>query len=272
MDEDRQNQPEGERTPPPPPIPAAVAAMEPGPPPKTSGLAIASLVLAILAVFTCVTAPIGLALGIIAMVQIGRNPQALRGMGLAVAGTIVSGIAVLMLPILAAILFPVFARARDASRQTVCLSNVKQLSTAVHMYMADNDDRFPLAENWTDALQPYVKRPQIWTCPSEKSKQPSYAMNGRLDGMRQRDVAMVAQTVMLFESVPGKNQAGGPELELLPSPPRHLRCHNVGFVDGHVRGVEESSISSLNWDPLATAPPTTPELGAVSESEKAPSG
>lgn len=210
-------------------------------PPRMSGLAIASLVLAILAVPTCITALPGLVLGIIALVQIGRRPQALRGYGMALAGTIISGIAVLFVPITAAILFPVFARAREAAKQAGCMSNVHQIGLAMQMYRLDNQ-RYPAPGSWNDALRPYVKNPSALVCPSVGGREPTYAMNARGTGYMNPP----ADIVLLFESVPGENRSGGPEL--FPSPPRHMDKHTVGFVDGHAEAVEASQASELMWD------------------------
>ncbi|MCX6377106.1 MAG: DUF4190 domain-containing protein, partial [Armatimonadetes bacterium] len=236
MDEEKQNQPEG------PPPPMAQVASEP-PPPRTSGLAVASLVLGILVV----TALPGLILGIIALVQIGRNPQRLKGRGLALAGTIVSAVMILpaIIGMLAAIMFPAFARAKDAAMQTSCLNNVKQLSVAVQMYEQDWDNSYPLAGNWNEAIGKYLsphaaqgatyKRGNVWVCQAAKSKEPSYALNGMLAGVSEKDVSFTAETVGIYESLPGRNQAGG--AALLPSPPRHSRGNSVGFADGHVKRV-----------------------------------
>jgi len=82
---------------------------------RTSGLAIASLVLGILGLFTAgLTGLIGVVLGIIALVQIGDQRGRLGGQGLAIAGVVTSGCMILLIPIMAAVLFPVFARARGA--------------------------------------------------------------------------------------------------------------------------------------------------------------
>lgn len=54
-------------------------------------------------------------------------------------------VVIAIIAILAAILFPVFAQAKEAAKKTAALSNIKQLGTAFHMYMADSDDVFPLA-------------------------------------------------------------------------------------------------------------------------------
>jgi prepilin-type N-terminal cleavage/methylation domain-containing protein len=80
---------------------------------------------------------------------------------------------------LAAILFPVFAQARDKARGAACLSNTKQQALALHMYAQDNDDTLPIIyygeynKNqpkghypWLKVLMPYVKNKGVYTCPS----------------------------------------------------------------------------------------------------------
>jgi prepilin-type N-terminal cleavage/methylation domain-containing protein len=87
-------------------------------------------------------------------------------------------VVIAIIAILAAILFPVFARAREKARTTVCLSNCKQLGTAIMMYVQDYDEIYPAATNITagvnaqwpqlrSLIQPYVKNEGIWWCPSE---------------------------------------------------------------------------------------------------------
>ena len=262
MDENRPNGPEGQQ--PPPPEQPPVNTTEPAPPCRTSGMAIASLVLGILGLCTCVTALPGLILGIIALVQTSRNRECLRGQGLALAGTILSGIAVLLTPMFAAILFPVFARARDKAQQTCCMDNAKQLSAALMMYEDDWDNRYPLAANWNEALAKYVKpgkspnawrkESRPWVCPAAKNKtEPSYAMNDKLSGIEESKINFLADTVAIYESESGRNQADGPGL--FPNPPRHREGHAIGFADGHVKMVGPYETTALIWDPAATPPP-----------------
>jgi prepilin-type processing-associated H-X9-DG protein len=78
-----------------------------------------------------------------------------------------------IIAILAAILFPVFARAREKARQTSCLSNVKQLGLGCLMYAQDYDERTVSGSgyqgttiNWELKVMPYVKNTQIFICPS----------------------------------------------------------------------------------------------------------
>jgi prepilin-type N-terminal cleavage/methylation domain-containing protein/prepilin-type processing-associated H-X9-DG protein len=84
-------------------------------------------------------------------------------------------VVIAIIAILAAILFPVFAQARERARATTCLSNMKQLGTAVTMYTQDYDGAYPLAWYPGDdygfdcALQPYVKNLQVFACPSHQN-------------------------------------------------------------------------------------------------------
>ncbi|HUV04949.1 MAG TPA: DUF4190 domain-containing protein [Armatimonadota bacterium] len=251
MDEEKQSPSEGrEATAPEAPAPEHPA-------PRTSGLAIASLVLAILGLVTWVTALVGLVLGIIAMVQIGRTPQKLRGMGVAIAGTVIGGIEFFLMPIVAAILVPVFFMARGNAQKALCMTNVKQLCMAMQQYATDYGGKYPTAENWNDTLQSYVKNPNVLICPAEKSGKPAYAMNAQLSGFPKSDVKLISSTVMIFESAPGKDQAGGPDI--LPSPPRHLGEHVVGFADGHAQADHAWRVRNMNWDPRSTSPSQSEE-------------
>lgn len=83
-------------------------------------------------------------------------------------------VVIAIIAVLAAILFPVFAQAREKARQTACASNMRQMGLAVLMYTQDYDERLPLAAtvtdagflNWHDLADPYVRNKQIWICPS----------------------------------------------------------------------------------------------------------
>ena len=84
-------------------------------------------------------------------------------------------VVIAIIAILAAILFPVFAKAREKARQASCLSNIKQMATAGMMYSQDYDEMFPISHQvdsdfsrrWCETLIPYVKNSQIWRCPSD---------------------------------------------------------------------------------------------------------
>lgn len=84
-------------------------------------------------------------------------------------------VVIAIIAILAAILFPVFARARENARRASCMSNLKQIGLGMLQYCQDYDEKFPLAVNgsntspvgWADSIQPYVKSLQLYQCPSE---------------------------------------------------------------------------------------------------------
>jgi prepilin-type N-terminal cleavage/methylation domain-containing protein/prepilin-type processing-associated H-X9-DG protein len=83
-------------------------------------------------------------------------------------------VVIAIIAILAAILFPVFAKARKKAQQTTCLNNLKQLSLASRQYLDDNGNRFmpgaahpaAVAGSFVAILAPYVKSPQVFLCPS----------------------------------------------------------------------------------------------------------
>jgi prepilin-type N-terminal cleavage/methylation domain-containing protein/prepilin-type processing-associated H-X9-DG protein len=106
-----------------------------------------------------------------------RRPRSRRGFTLIELLVVIAIIA-----ILAAILFPVFAQARDQARQTTCLNNCKQLGTALQMYAQDYDEGLPSwsfgkllsspifkdwgYSTWVPAMMPYVKNTGVFACPN----------------------------------------------------------------------------------------------------------
>ena len=93
-------------------------------------------------------------------------------------------VVIAIIAILAAILFPVFAQAREKARQTSCLSNMKQMGLAVLMYSQDYDERFPqgMDTNWQNAwpstVQPYVKSLDLFRCPDDSDHTQADWTNG----------------------------------------------------------------------------------------------
>ncbi len=87
-------------------------------------------------------------------------------------------VAIAIIAILAAILFPVFGRARENARRTSCLSNLKQIGLSIVQYCQDYDEKFPLGNrtddfgtnaggSWQVDVQPYTKSLQVFRCPSD---------------------------------------------------------------------------------------------------------
>jgi prepilin-type N-terminal cleavage/methylation domain-containing protein/prepilin-type processing-associated H-X9-DG protein len=90
-------------------------------------------------------------------------------------------VVIAIIAILAAILFPVFAQAREKARATACLSQSKQMGTAIDMYVQDFDETYPQAyyyfnnnnssggySQWSGMCQPYIKNVNLFVCPSDK--------------------------------------------------------------------------------------------------------
>ena len=217
--------------------------------PKKSGMAVASLVLGCLGLLTCgLTSLVGLVLGIIALVRINKSGGQLGGKGLAVAGTTVSAALLLLMPILAALLLPGLAKAKQKANHIQCMSNVKMLNLGVMMYASDNNDLFPAGTNWCDVLMPYVQNAQAYVCSSGKQGQRChYALNARVAGREMKDIQSPAQTVLIFEAEGGWNVSG--DRELLPAKSRHSGAYVIGFADGHAEVVPAARLDKLRWDP-----------------------
>jgi len=75
-------------------------------------------------------------------------------------------VVIAIIAILAAILFPVFAKAREKARQASCGSNLKQIGTAIHMYVQDYDEQLMNRQAIAWKATPYVKNEQVFRCPS----------------------------------------------------------------------------------------------------------
>ena len=185
-------------------------------------------------------------------------------------------VVIAIIAILAAILFPVFARAREKARQTSCLSNVKQIMVSVHMYAQDYDEVLPIGSQWPtatgtiiwdQALQPYAANQQIFVCPSERNKQHArelgYGWNyqefGYWDGTILRyyystplgEILSPATTILLGdnEDANARDNSSGERFlyrrntavpTLLPT--KHNGGGNMGLCDGHAKWFATSEL------------------------------
>ena len=126
-------------------------------------------------------------------------------------------VVIAIIAILAAILFPVFSRAREKARSASCQSNTKSLATAMVMYMQDHDERLPMgsrttsigAIRWGEQIQSYIKNHQLFVCPSANRlvfNPPSGPTGGYgynscfLNNLPQSSIVQSAETVMLGDS------------------------------------------------------------------------
>lgn len=137
--------------------------------------------------------------------------------------------------ILAAILLPVFAQARERARTASCRSNLVQLGTAMQMYTQDWDELLPPAEGWSDVVQPYVRNTGVLQCPSDDQFAHGYAYNSVLSGVNVGRIDSPAEAPMLFESTASDQEQANP---LASFTPRHRRAGerqgHIVWVDGHV--------------------------------------
>jgi prepilin-type N-terminal cleavage/methylation domain-containing protein/prepilin-type processing-associated H-X9-DG protein len=177
-------------------------------------------------------------------------------------------VVIAIIAILAAILFPVFAKAREKARQNSCLSNVRQLNTALFGYAQDFDECFPMTCNqgggttWHIVLGPYVKSTQLFICPSapdylKTAYNPArcYYMNalicnGHYGGFSSAEIKYPAECVLLAEcgiATKGDYETTPHYMSVLAEcalQPRHNTGLNVGFCDAHAKWVKINQI----WD------------------------
>jgi len=194
-------------------------------------------------------------------------------------------VVIAIIAILAAILFPVFARAREKARQTACLSNMKQIALAADMYCTDYDECYPMSIytpstvviTFYHALQPYMKNTQLLQCPSEKDRilmtelqgilpiplapgldavgyNGNYAVfeDGPANALTGADHAVISQAEIPFPSE--TFIMGDGEIELSPnifnSPVviPHNEGLNAAFCDGHAKFVKAVQTTTTYYD------------------------
>lgn len=177
-------------------------------------------------------------------------------------------VVIAIIAILAAILFPVFAKAREKARQSSCLSNLKQMGLAVMSYAQDNDETLfrecgvpPAAaagkcwgsNAWTSImLDPYVKNTQIYLCPSISASSHGYRFdygyNQALNGVGLGAITRPSEIICIsdngsFTAVDGATEGTAAAANFLLRPSQYWnwtsRRHNGGFnsvfADGHAK-------------------------------------
>ena len=90
-------------------------------------------------------------------------------------------VVIAIIAVLAAILFPVFAKARDKANMTTCINNQRQILVALQLYLQDNDELLPPTQNWTTLLNLPAS---VYHCPAQLGNGPDYIYNsGRQYGL-----------------------------------------------------------------------------------------
>jgi prepilin-type N-terminal cleavage/methylation domain-containing protein/prepilin-type processing-associated H-X9-DG protein len=197
-------------------------------------------------------------------------------------------VVIAIIAILASILFPVFARARENARRSSCMSNLKQIALGIKQYTQDYDEQFPPRRTdeggfvgaWANIIQPYVRSEQLFQCPSEStppggmytSTAIDYAYNYNLGaryapaptyefrgGVSEASVLFPTSTILV---------ADGPTLRADTSlyninqntayqaaSKRHLEGAVYSFVDGHTKWLRPEKIGNGYFDPSSTCGP-----------------
>ncbi|MEN6645340.1 MAG: DUF1559 domain-containing protein [Armatimonadia bacterium] len=185
---------------------------------------------------------------------------------------------------LAAILFPVFAKAREKARQSSCLNNMKQLGLAAMQYAQDYDEMLPrtnigpgvgtytlpngtTSSNymlWHTCIYPYVKNVQVYNCPSDSAAAftgqytggGSYGLNSYNSGRALGTVNYPAEAMFFAEAGGGDSynldgDTAGANEEMVGSAtftsvPRHNNGLNNAFCDGHAKWMQGTAIPAFN--------------------------
>jgi len=218
--------------------------------PKTDWMPIAAIIASVL---TCgILALPALVLSIISLARINRSQGRLTGQAVAIVGIVLSAIMLISIPIPVAILYPVFAKAREKARAVACLSNVKQLNLGLMMYADDWDGYLPPAQTWADGILPYLRpgtspeEEALFDCPASGAY---YALNEALAGQSLDALPDNAgEVVLVFDSDIETWNAHG-TMDALPATPPHGQLYTIGFADGHVESQEGQLAKSFIWEP-----------------------
>jgi len=189
-------------------------------------------------------------------------------------------VVIAIIAILAAILFPVFAQAREAARKSSCLSNTKQVGMAQYQYLQDYDEQFPVWRyfldagqtqkvTWIEELQPYAKNRNIWGCPSDPLYSPknpattnSYWLNAYISrwsgytgaqSVRLPEMQYPATTIVFCDGPAndGQHTWPGPPSEWCGTAPdcvaaenRHMGGINYLLADCHAKWYKKDQLKS----------------------------
>lgn len=203
----------------------------------TVPLAITSPILGIISGCTFfVTALLAIMFGITSLIMIARSHGQFKGKGIAIAGIVVPMTMLILLWTL------LMAPTRPQQR-VVCGSNLAGLGKAMLIYASDNNGIYPTPSKWCDLL---IKDTDVskkeFLCPLVHKGPCNYAMNKNIEKLGTK---APPDMVLLFDSKPGWNQSGGPEI--VNTENHQGDGCNILFNDTHVRFVRASDINGLQW-------------------------
>ena len=162
-----------------------------------------------------------------------KSPPARRKSGFTLIELLV---VIAIIAILAAILFPVFARARENARRSSCQSNEKQIALGFKQYIQDNNERYPASNGWDTAIFDYTKSNAILKCPSAAGAGTfDYSYNSNMSGKNENKVNNSAATVLVAEA---SRTSAATSATSASAASRHFDGSNYAFVDGHVKWIK----------------------------------
>jgi hypothetical protein len=178
----------------------------------------------------------GFILGIVALAKMGVSKRKLRGRGFAIFSIAIC--------FFAALVGPGIASRIQLSNRFRCSHNIVQLGRAMLYYAGHSDWRLPTQDRWCDLLVEHAEASKdIFICPGshEEVGESSYALNENIV-----EVPDSGDIVLLFESIPGWNQFGGPEL--LSTENHNGEGCNIVFCDSHGEFVRKERLGELKWE------------------------
>lgn len=207
-------------------------------PPKTSGLAIAGLILAIVGFCVPGLALVGIILAVIALVRINAEPTRLQGRGLAIGGIIAGAVGLVVSTVLVCggIMLPALGKARQSAQSLKSSVQLRQIGVALNQYAMDNKDTLPEPGADLQArLSIYGITPDVFEAPyvSDEGVTDSYIY---IPGYQLSTLRNPAQTIIAYEN------------------PRHVRNKRVNLLmaDGSVQSI---SVEELEGRLAASPPP-----------------
>lgn len=183
-------------------------------------------------------------------------------------------VVIAIIAILAAILFPVFSKAREKARQTKCTSNQKQLALAIQLFTQENDEKLP-GTNWTSTINVPGK---VFDCPTNANKGSNtspdylYLAGSLLSGVSLGELSSVDATTVPVTCDYVQSGSGAGYVQNKINPPYvNIKkdvltlvnsCHSggsiVSFLDGHVSFVKGSDVNIALFTPCLGANDTQP--------------
>jgi len=127
-----------------------------------------------------------------------------------------------------------FTTVQPKKRQAICQSNLKMIGLGTLQYVRDSDEKYMPANNWQDAISPYLKKPPSFLCPLRGDLASGYAYQKLFSNAKMSLVTDMSKCIIFFDSsLPMRNASDSGAS--VPSPSRHLLGNNFAFMDGHVK-------------------------------------